>query len=261
MKTHVIFLVLLGSLLVGCASPNEEYGNTGIIIWGIASYVVNGYDTVKDSLMKHGYAAPGTTSSEFKTAIEKIEKISSVPADFDPSPNFATDHSYLFKYEGRKAVFYGRFVQDTNYQPEFDPTFSAGEITNVVSFVAKLKTPSEPVSAFLMSRFSESARQAIADFPESRMDEKDFDSLLMKELNSIILGPSIYDEDRFREVTLRFAARELLKHNLNPPPGMRITRQQMTAEFNRKLLEDAYPSNFQIKREHVEMRRYVAIKY
>ena len=46
-----------------------------------------------------------------------------------------------------------------------------------------------------------------------------------------------------------------------PPPGMRITRQQMTAEFNRKLLEDAYPSNLQMKREHVQMRRYVAIKY
>ena len=98
MKIHAIFLVLLGSLLAGCASPDEEYGNTGMIIWGIASYAVTGYDTVKDSLMKHGYAAPGTTSSEFKAAIEKIEKINSVPADFDPGPNFATDHSYLFKY-------------------------------------------------------------------------------------------------------------------------------------------------------------------
>ena len=93
------------------------------------------------------------------------------------------------------------------------------------------------------------------------MDEKTLKPILMKELNAIVLGPSIYDEDRFRDVTLGFAARALLKHHLNPPPGMRVTRQQMTAEFNRKLLEDAYPSNLQMKREHVQMRRYVAIKY
>jgi hypothetical protein len=261
MKTHITILVLLGSLLGGCASPNEEYGDTGFIIWGIASYAVTGYDNVKDSLKKHGYAAPGTTSSDFKKAIEKIEKISSVPADFDPSPNFATDHSYLFKYEGRQAVYYGRFVLDTNYQPQFDPTFSAGEITNLAAFIPKLKTSSDPVSAFLMSRFSESDRLAVVGFPESGKDEKAIEPILLRELNAIILGSSIYDEDRFREVTLGFATRELLKHNLNPPPGMRITRQQMTVEFNRKLLEDAYPSNLPMKLEHVEMRRYVAIKY
>jgi hypothetical protein len=260
MKTHAILLVLLGSLIVGCNSPAPTNADI-IFLWVIPGAAYTGYDTVKDSLMKHGYAAPGTTSSDFEAGIEKVEQIPSVSADFFPSPHFAADHSYLFKYEGRKAVYYGRFVQDTNYQPEFDATFSASEMTNLGPFIAKLKTPSDPVSAFLIGRFSESARQAMADFPESGMDETAIEPILIKELNAIVLGPSIYDEARFRGITLRFATRELLKHHLNPPPGMRITRQQMTAEFNRKLLEDAYPSSLQMKREHVEVRRYVAIKY
>jgi hypothetical protein len=260
MKTHAILLALSGSLLVGCDSPAPTNADI-IFLWVIPGLAYTGYDTAKDSMMKHGYAAPGTTFSNFEAAIEKAEQITSVPADFCPGPNFAADHSYLFKYEGRKAVYYGRFVQDTNYQPEFDATFSAGEITNLGSFIAELKTPSDPVSAFLIGRFSEATRQAIADFPESGRDEKAIKPMLIKELNAIVLGPSIYDEDRFREVKLRFVARELLRHDLNPPPGMRITRQQMTAELNRKLLEDAYPFNLQLKREHVEIRRYVAIKY
>jgi hypothetical protein len=260
MKTQAILLVLLASLLVGCDSPAPTNAEI-IFLWVIPGVAYTGYATAKDSLMKHGYAAPGTTFSDFEAAIKKAEQIPSVPADFSPGPHFAADHSYLFKYEGRQAVYYGRFVQDTNYQPEFDATFSAGEITNLGSFVAKLKVPSDPVSAFLIGRFCENDRQAIADFPESGRDEKAIKLILIKELNAIVSGPSIYDEDRFREIKLGFVARELLKHDLNPPPGMRITRQQMTAEFNRKLLEDAYPSSLQMKREQVEVRRYVAIKY
>lgn len=141
MKTRRFFLVLLGCVLAGCKSPDEEYGDFGILMLGVASYpisgAITGYDTVKSGLMKHVYAAPGTTCPDFEAAIEKTEKISSVPADFGPSPHFAADHSYLFKYEGRKAVYYGRFVQDKNYLSVLVPTFSAVEITNLASFVAK----------------------------------------------------------------------------------------------------------------------------
>ncbi len=257
MKTHRLFLVFLGCVLAGCtSSDNNPYG----ITWGIATVAYTGYDAVKCGLMKHGYAAPGTTYPEFEAAIEKIEKISFVDPEFSPSPNCITDDAFLFKYEGRKAIYYGRFVYKTNDPSEFVLTFPAGEITNLTSFVAKLKSPSDPVSAFLISRFSESARLAIAGFPESHMDEKSIEPLLVKELNAIVLGPSIYEEDRFRGVTLRPATRQLLKLNLHPPAGMRISRQQLMPVFNRMLLEDAYPSNLPIQREN-KMRNYVAVKY
>jgi hypothetical protein len=92
------------------------------------------------------------------------------------------------------------------------------------------------------------------------MDEKTLEPLLVKELNAIMPGPSIYEEDRFRGVALRPGTLHLLKLDLNPPPGRRISRQQIMAACNRMLLEDAYPSNLPMMRE-TRMRDYVAIKY
>jgi hypothetical protein len=260
MKTNCIFLVLLGCLLAGCGSPDKDYGDFTLLMWGVTSYAVTGYDTVKSGLMKHSYAAPGTAYPDFEAAIKKTEKISSVPAEFRPSPNCFADHSFLFKYEGRETVYYGRFVQEKTNPSESAPTFSAGEITNLPSFLARLKNPSDLVSSFLLSRFSESNRMAIAGFPQSRGDEKSLDPLLMKELNAIVLGPSIYEEDRFRGVTLRLATRQVLKVNLNPPPAVRRNIQQLRIVLNRMLLADAYPSNLPIK-PWIPMRHYVAIKY
>jgi hypothetical protein len=163
MKSNFIFLVLLGCLLAGCDSSHPN--NYDILFkWVIPGTFYTGYDSVKTGLMKHAYAAPDTTYPDFESVVEKIEKISDVRAEFDASPHFAADHSYLFKYEGRKAVYYGRFVKQPDNPSESVPTFSAGEITNLASFVAKLKAPSDAVSAFLLSRFSESARQVTPVF-------------------------------------------------------------------------------------------------
>jgi hypothetical protein len=260
MKTHCLFLVLLGGLLAGCRSPNEEYGNFGILMFGVASCAVTGYDTVKTGLMKHVQAAPGTTLSDFEAAIEQTEKISSVPAGLGPSPNFTTDHSSLFKYEGRKAVYYGRFVQGTNQQSESDLAFSMGELTNLAAFVARLKTPADPVSAYLISRFAESNRLVVAGFPESGLDEKTLEVRLVNELNGIVLGPPIYKTDRFQEVTLRPGILLLIRRHYLLPPETGTSREEVLALVNRMLLADAYPANLPMKRWN-PLRNYVAVKY
>lgn len=257
MKAHCFFLAFLGCALAGCGSAGEE-GST--LVWGLASYPVTGYETIKEGLMKHCFAAPGTPYPEFEAAIEKIERVSSLAAEFGASPHFTTDHSYLFKYEGRTAIYYGRFVERTNAPSATYPTFAAGEIANLPSFVAKLKTPADPVSAFLISRFSESDRLAIVGFLEPQRNEKQLEAMLIEELNAIVLGPSIYEEDRFRDVTLSQTTRRFREYNLNHPQAMQTTRQQLRIVFNRLLLADAYPSNLPMKR-WLPRQDYVAIKY
>src|ERR1700683_837244 len=175
MKTRCFFLVFLGCVLAGCGSRDNPYG----LLWATATGADTGYYAAKDELMKHVYAPPGTTLADFETIIKKAEGTNSVSPEFTPGPNASTDHSLLFKYEGRKAVYYGRFVQQTDKQPEPLPTFSAGEMTNLTAFVAKLKSPADPVSAFLAGKFSESARLAIAGFSESRRDEKTLEFVLL----------------------------------------------------------------------------------
>jgi hypothetical protein len=256
MKTRCFVLVFLGCVLAGCGSRDNPYG----LLWATATVSVTGYYATKDELMRHVYASTGTTLADFETIIEKTEGTKSVSPEFTPGPNPSTDHSLLFKYEGRNAVYYGRFVQQTHKQPEPLPTFSTDEMTNLTSFIAKLKSPADPVSVFLAGRFSEGSRLATAGLSESRMDEKPLEPVLLKELNTIILGPSIYEEDRFRGVALRPPTLRLLQLDLNPAPGMQISRQQITAVLNRMLLVDAYPSNLSMKRL-IPMRNYVAIKY
>ena len=58
-------------------------------------------------------------------------------------------------------------------------------------------------------------------------------SALVKDLNQVISGPSIYDKARFREIVLRPETEQLLKQN---PTGQQLAR------LNKLLLEDAYPA-------------------
>jgi hypothetical protein len=258
MKIHFIFPALLACFLAGCDSPHPN--NFDILFkWVIPGTFYTGYDSVKTGLMKHVYAAPGTSYPEFEAEIEAVEKINQVPAVPDAGPHFAADHVYLFQYEGRKAVYYGRFTKQPD-SAESVAAFSAGEITNLAAFVAKLKTPTDPVSAFLRGRFSESTRQAIARFPEPDMDGTNLEPVLLNELNAIIDGPSIYEADRFGGAELSRASLVLLKFERNTRPETRLRREQMLVVLNRMLLADAYPANLPMK-PWVPMRNYVAIKY
>jgi hypothetical protein len=128
--------------------------------------------------------------------------------------------------------------------------FLAGDITNLASFAAKLKTPSDPVSAWLIEKFSDNARTAVAQYPESGMDRRLLQSILVKELDAVITGPVIYEKNRFRGVTLSPQALGMMEHldrlysQAYPGAAFPLVR----AEFNRKLLEDAYPGDFSGKR-------------
>jgi hypothetical protein len=94
---------------------------------------------------------------------------------------------------------------------------SAG-ITDPARFAARLTGGSDAVSVYLRGRLQGSIRA---------------DSLV-KDLNQIISGASIYDRNRFRGIVLRPETAQLLKRN---PDGLQLAR------LNKLLLEDAYPAD------------------
>jgi hypothetical protein len=97
-------------------------------------------------------------------------------------------------------------------------TLGSGGITDPVAFRAKLSSSSDPVSAYLRGRLSDANATTAA---------------VLKELNAILAGPSIYDRARFEGVTLRPETQQLLRKN---PSGQELAR------LNKLLLEDAYPA-------------------
>jgi len=115
-------------------------------------------------------------------------------------------------------------------------SLSSAGITNAAAFAAKLSHPSDPVSAFLRGQLSESLQAGLASYSPSDANAKTVISALVKELNQIISGTSLYDPARFAKTVLRPETAALLRQN---PQGFLLAR------LNKLLLEDAYPQELE----------------
>ncbi len=109
------------------------------------------------------------------------------------------------------------------------PAFTLGDITNQESFSTRLKEQSDAVSRYIWSRFSTDARHEVL----RKSDPREYEETLIRELNDVIRGRSIYDAHRFAGISLSPMARELSSLEVE---GIQVAR------LNRCLLEDAYPT-------------------
>lgn len=101
---------------------------------------------------------------------------------------------------------------------------------NFPSLAQKLTQQSDPVSTFIYNNLSVATQQALKQNPPSADSQTD----LAQDLNKIINGPLIYDDQRFSAINLQSTTKPLLSQN---PQG------QALAALNRELLTEAYPDN------------------
>jgi hypothetical protein len=106
-------------------------------------------------------------------------------------------------------------------------SLSSGGITDSAAFLGKLTTGPDAMSVFLRSQLQDSVNTI------SSTNSKAVISAVLRDLNQVISGPSIYDKARFSGVALRPETEQLLKQN---PGGRQLAR------LNKLLLEDAYPA-------------------
>ena len=139
---------------------------------------------------------------------------------------------------------------------DFDSAgFEAGDITDLKSLAAKLAAKSDAVSAFLREQMDKTTTAALLGYKGTEAEGTNLQALLAKALNTIVAGPSIYEDARFAGVKLRPEAFWLLGGNL---------QDGGVARFNRVLLEDAYP--MELRRNEAatltfERRRKEAAKF
>ena len=125
-------------------------------------------------------------------------------------------------------------------------SLSDGDIKSPQRFVAKLKKlPTDALSTYLNGRLTQLPRQQSAALDDSNSDYAAMEVSLIKSLNSIIHGPSIYDTQRFEGVILRSETLETLDRN---------PQEEDLVRLNRLLLEDAYPT--EILRTHKPLLRF-----
>lgn len=111
-------------------------------------------------------------------------------------------------------------------------TFSAVDFRDeqaAAGFVEKLRTNSSPLSGYLWNRFSQESRTALL---EPSMTPSKRSIILVRELDPIVAGPSLYDPARLQGITLAPETTALAGSN---PQGGQL------AQANRLVLEGAYP--------------------
>lgn len=109
---------------------------------------------------------------------------------------------------------------------------SVGDLKDLPAFAGKLKQPSEARSLFLREGLSSESKQSLVHYEPSGPGPASLETNLRKDLNAVIDGPCIHDEQRFSGVVLRDVTKQLLERK---PQGKDLAR------LNRLLLEDSYP--------------------
>lgn len=109
--------------------------------------------------------------------------------------------------------------------------FTSSSFTDPAAFAAKLTKAADPVSVFLRRHLEPRVKAAVAGYSADGADAKAAVAALVKDLNRIVSGPSIYATARFHGVALRPETARLLHEN---PKGQKLAR------LNKLLIEDAY---------------------
>ena len=118
---------------------------------------------------------------------------------------------------------------------------SPGDLPKVESLATRLSEQKDPVSIFVYQSIPESAQQSLKQGGQSAQQ------VLAQDLDKLIHGPVIYDEQRFAGVTLKPTTKELLELNqrevavVNKTADDERTAAATVLHLNRALLEDAYP--------------------
>jgi hypothetical protein len=133
---------------------------------------------------------------------------------------------------GMTPIFDGKTLDGWIQSPPAALRLSAEDFTDLAGFAKKVSSKADAVSSFLNDQFDDAGKKAADGYVPTAANVKTLNSALTKNLGRIIMGPSIYDETRFKAVSLRAETKQLLEKS---PTGMELSR------LNRLLLEDAYP--------------------
>ena len=112
-------------------------------------------------------------------------------------------------------------------------SLSVGAITDQAAFVGKLTNGTDAVSLFLRSRLEDLVKADLATYSATNPNAKILLAAVVKDVNQVIRGSSIFDVARFSSVALRPETEQLLQQDVH---GLQLAR------LNMLLLEDVYPA-------------------
>jgi len=109
--------------------------------------------------------------------------------------------------------------------------FNLADLKDPARLASKLRAARDPLSSFLRGRLTSATSKQLGNYSGSKQPTKALQRALVKELNTLLTGPSLYDAKRFKLVKLTRATLQLTMQDLNEADLIRL---------NRLLLEEAY---------------------
>ena len=127
-----------------------------------------------------------------------------------------------------QRLFENLFAEDSRFSAT---SMSVADLADVSAFAVKLSSPTDQLSRFLSSQFTEALRARLADFVSRGVGAELLQETVVEELNQIIAKGPIYSDQRFADVRLAPATSQLLARQ---PQGRDLIM------LNLLLLGDAY---------------------
>jgi Na+/melibiose symporter-like transporter len=213
------------------------------LLWGLGGFAENLANNALQTLAYPIFAVGmGISPGWVGTALSASRVVEVVT---DPIMGNMTDHTKSRWGRRRPWIFVGAILMSVLFAAAWFtprpviPRISVGEIKNPASLAARLKQGSDPISASLMAGFSTNAQAIVSGYPWNGTNAAVLASTLASELNMVVGGRSIYQEERFAGVKLRQETLDLLKSQ--PDKGEKL------GWLNRRLLQDAYPTEIAAK--------------
>jgi hypothetical protein len=127
---------------------------------------------------------------------------------------------------GRYEVFEPLIDQDVQ--------FRLRDFNTPAGLAVKLREAGDDVSKYLQGQFASETKQLLENYHDANPPPASLQRALLAELNRLLHSDSLYNQQRYAQVTLSADTRQLLAQN---PQGEVLT------QLNRLLLEDAYPDD------------------
>jgi hypothetical protein len=129
-------------------------------------------------------------------------------------------------------LFDGKTLAGWIQAPMAPITFDRRDVVDIAGLAKRLAAKNDPVASYLSEKLDEPARTAVAAALAGSTESRQTAAPVVRCFNALLKeGSALYDEARFKGVTLRPQTRALLAKK---PQGVELAR------LNRLLLEDAF---------------------
>ncbi len=123
------------------------------------------------------------------------------------------------------------------------------DLTDPSGLAIQLRDVQNPLSKYLVGTFSPESRRLLDAYDGIKPVSAPLLDTMTVQLNKVLQGPPLYDKQRFAGVPLSERTTTNIENLLKKTPEERAKELEGTngVEFNKTLLEEAYPQKFKLK--------------